>query len=270
MVFMVLSSFAGALLYLIPGFGSLAGSMNPPVALGAFALTAGLTLAAYVLFSVALVRVVDRRPVRALGLAVNGRAVGGLLGGIVLSALVVFVVHGIAGAAGLGRGTPGAESGVDGYPVWFVVIYALLLAFVLQGIGEEVIFRGYLLQSLSTSRPVLAVLVSAAAFAVLHLISNGGQQNLLERFVYLAIPFGFALAAGMLALALRSVWAAVGVHGGFHVANTSAVLLGFDADGPVIWALLGLAFTIAAASVASRIPAARWDQVRQVGPYAQV
>src|SRR5699024_12769186 len=51
------------------------------------------------------------------------------------------------------------DSGV--LTVLAMVAFLVLRAFVLQGIGEEVLFRGYLMQSLRR-RPVIAVLVAAA------------------------------------------------------------------------------------------------------------
>lgn len=85
------------------------------------------------------------------------------------------------------------------------------------------------------SRPVLAVLGAAVVFTIPHLLSQGGQEKLGERFAYLAIPFGFALTAGVLGVALRSVWAAVGIHGGLHVANTPVSEPGLSVDGPAQW-----------------------------------
>lgn len=96
--------------------------------------------------------------------------------------------------------------------------------------GLELLCRGYLMQSLR-SRPVLAVLGAAVVFTIPHLLSQGGQEKLGERFAYLAIPFGSALTAGVLGVALRSVWAAVGVHGGLHVANTPVSELGSASTG---------------------------------------
>src|SRR5699024_238321 len=126
------------------------------------------------------------------------------------------------------------------------IVVILLQAFVLQGIGEEVMFRGYLMQSLRR-RPMLGIFVTAVAFTVPHLMSSGGQQNWVDRVVYLAMPFGFALSAGFLAVALRSVWAAIGVHGGFHVANFVVGSLGWLAvNGTAVYVAFGLAHLIAA------------------------
>lgn len=119
------------------------------------------------------------------------------------------------------------------------------------------------------SRPVLAVLGTAVVFTIPHLLSQGGQEKLGERFAYLAIPFGFALTAGVLGVALRSVWAAVGIHGGLHVANTPVSEPGLSVDGPAQWILIGALFTLLAVLIGLRLPRERWVEVRDRGPCAR-
>lgn len=145
-----------------------------------------------------------------------------------------------------------------------MVIGGLSAAFLLQAIPEELIFRGYLLASLRM-RPIPAVLVSGVSFAALHLASSGGQQGWGERFAYLAMPLGFGLAAGALSLLTRSLWIAVGIHGGPHVTVLAATLLErvdpafVGGNGPVLWLLAGLGWTLVAA-------VAMWVLARRSGP----
>ncbi|WP_114854027.1 CPBP family intramembrane glutamic endopeptidase [Brachybacterium sp. YJGR34] len=258
---------------LVPGVGA---AMERPDAVGlaAYALVCAVPLAAYLLVSWALVRVVDRRPFSALGLAVDVRAAAALGAGIGL-AIVLGVVAGLVSsflAAG-DTATPGPAAGTGGEGEGLAALLVLLgtvvlRAFVLQGIGEEVLFRGYLMQSLSR-RPVTAVLVSAVVFTVPHLASNGGQSSALEHVLYLATPFGFALSAGVLAIALRSVWAAVGIHGGFHLATVVLVILGLGVTGPAFWLASGAVHALAAVVIALAIPRRRWAEVGERGPYAR-
>src|SRR5690625_6822538 len=138
-----------------------------------------------------------------------------------------------------------------------VLAVVLLQAFVLQGIGEEVLFRGYLLQSLRR-RPVLGVAICAVAFTIPHLASSGGQQSVLEHLLYLAIPFGFAISAGFLAIAMRSVWAAIGIHGGLPLATWVTALRGFTSDGPAVWVTGGGPRALAGLAMALLIPSRRW------------
>lgn len=64
-------------------------------------------------------------------------------------------------------------------------------------------------------------------------------RTVLERMLYLAVPFGFLISAGLLAIACRSAWAAVGIHSGFHVASAINLALGPTADGPGMWLTAG-------------------------------
>ncbi len=129
--------------------------------------------------------------------------------------------------------------------------------------------RGYLLQTLS-ARPRLSVWVSAAVFTVPHLMSEGGQQGWVEHLTYLAAPFGFAVSAAFLAILLRSVWAAVGVHGGFHVGTWVTGLMGVP-DGvmgsPVMWVVLGAVHLVVGLALAGRVTPERWAEVAARGPY---
>ncbi len=180
----------------------------------------------------------DRRSLPLLGL------------GILISAVVLVAADAPASAAGVLRHE---GAGIDGVPVWKVIFGGLTAAFLLQTVPEELIFRGYLLRSLRM-RPLPAVLVSGASFAAIHLASNGGQQGWDERVMYLAMPLGFGLAAGALSLLTRSLWIAVGIHGGLH-ATVMVAMLAEQVDpafaggnGPALWLLSGLGWTVLAAA----------------------
>lgn len=257
---------AGTVLILVPGYEQLLRRQDE-IAVLAYAPYAAVVLAAYVLMSWALLRWVDRRPFPALGLRIDVRAVLALVTGCALALLVALASAGLAGVLGWGRPIDASAMGAPTISAAAVLALVLLRAFVLQGIGEEVLFRGYLMQSLR-HRPVLGVVISALAFTVPHLASSGGQQSAIEHLLYLAIPFGFAISAGFLAVAMRSVWAAVGIHGGFHLATWLTSLLGVAADGPAIWITLGSLHALAGVVIAVRIPGRRWAEVRERGPYA--
>lgn len=123
-------------------------------------------------------------------------------------------------------------------PTVLLIVWFLGQSFLQQSIPEELLFRGWLLSALR-QRPILAIVVTTCAFTVIHLVSNGGQQNLAERFAYLAVPFGFSLLAVGLQLHTGSLWAAVGVHSGVHISNAlMATLLPQTANAP-LWLTIG-------------------------------
>nr|WP_167147620.1 CPBP family intramembrane glutamic endopeptidase [Actinomyces sp. ZJ308] len=179
-------------------------------------------------------RTLDRgRRVR-LGLEIN-RHVLLWLAGMVLAALVVdLAAAGFVQVLGVAGGEQPASTG----PAWLVAVESFSIAFLLQGIPEEIIWRGWLFSSLGERR--FAAVASVLGFTALHLFSQGGQQNLLERITYLALPCGFAITALIVRFISGSTWAAIGVHGGFHVVNyyvSGSLRL---PGGSVTWILQGL------------------------------
>ena len=241
-------------------------SDDPILKTGTLVVMWTVSCIAYLLFALMLTRYMDHRPVRAAGLVFNRRAAKALLVGTGISTVVICCVTAVSHVLGLVVPSPPMDLQV---PWWFIVVSVLVVlarSYVFQGIGEEAIMRGYLLQSFS-DRPTRAVWVSVIVFTIPHIISRGGQQNVLERVIYLAIPFGFALAATCLCLIMRSVWAGIGIHGGFHLATTIALIVGTN-HGPVLWTLTGAFYVMVALVLASRISEQRWVEIAERGPYA--
>lgn len=202
------------------------------------------TLVAWLLVR-ALMRWIDRRPMGETGWAWTHRPARALLLGMAVIVVLVVVTGLLVEAVAPTRPIdPQALTG--GWPLWAVIVVALARAFLLQGIPEELIWRGYVMQTLRTP-PVVSAYVSAGVFALLHLSSQGGQENAVERVLYLAVPFGFGLLAGALVLRTGSLWAAIGVHGGFHVAVTILTLWCGVGNGPALWVAWGVVTTLTAA-----------------------
>lgn len=181
-----------------------------------------------------LVRRVDRRPPSDIGLRVTRWSLPLLVLGVGVSAVAQVIAAPLAGFFGELRSAPTPMAGV---PVLLVVILAISQALLLQGLPEELVFRGYILVTLS-ARPWAAIGTSVGAFTALHLLSSGGQQSFVERIAYLAMPLGFAVSAVGLALLFKSLWAAVGIHAGFHWATMVGANQGVGA-GPALWITLG-------------------------------
>lgn len=261
--------FVLAMMYFVTPLSEALNSNDPLLRMEAEILVWLVPLPLYLLFTFLLTRYVDRRPMRVTGLTLNHRALLGLLAGTGISVAVIGGLTAIFLLLGIGiRAPEEAWSGSAMLPVWFMVVHTIVFCYIYQGIGEEAVMRGYLLQSLS-DHPKRAVWISAIVFTIPHLISSGGQQNALDHILYLATPFGFALAAAYLALRMRSAWAAVGIHGGSHLGDK---LIGFMGVGlpenRLTWIATGLAFCTIAALLASRISKQRWTEVAARGPYA--
>lgn len=238
-----------ALVLLIPGAMEAFGGTSP---LG-FALVIvmqAIVLTLVVLATWAWMRWIERRPLRDAGWRWSRRSILWLLLGVVVAAATLLAVVALLPSTGPVL----AEDELPGQGVPAVLMIAFLLgqAFLQQAIPEELLFRGWLLSTLR-ARPVVAVVVTTLAFTAIHLVSNGGQQSPIEHVLYLALPLGFALLALGLLLWTGSLWAAAGVHGGFHVGNAIATVVLPQVDPVVSWlaiggvqAAIGLVLTITA------------------------
>lgn len=201
------------------------------------------------------VRLVERRTLRSTLWRWQARGIPALLLGIVIAGATS-----VAATAALPATGPVADAPAD-MPIAMMIVVTLSQIFLLQAVPEELLFRGSLLTAMR-SRPVLAIAVTTLSFTAIHLVSNGGQQSALEHVLYLVQPFGFALLAAGLLLWTGSLWAAIGVHGGFHVgAAVSAIALP-QVDAALSWvviggvhAVVGLALVVTALRTGRGIPA---------------
>ncbi len=226
-----------ALLSLIPGLSaSLNSDAGLPFGLGVMALSMLLAPLVAIALVWLLVTKVDLRTLRHTGLVWTRQSLGLFALGVAVSAAVLVALATILQP----YARPLEPLGV---PVWAYVVQGFVLGLVLQGFPEELIWRGYLLQSMR-DRPILGVVVSALVFGAMHLVSVGGQQGWAERVVYVAQAGAFGFAAGALAILCRSLWPAVGIHAGLHFATTACTVLGLSTEGPVLWAAVAAAYII--------------------------
>ena len=184
-----------------------------------------------------LCRYLDKMPFSIVDLRLTSRGLLWFFSMIAVACIIFAITMGIAHLAGV-KGIPEDSSG-DTW--WANMILSFGLGFLLQAIPEEIIFRGWLIPSLGNTK--LAVALSVVTFGVIHIVSQGGQQNLVERFIYLIMPLGFAFAAAIVRLASHSVWAAIGVHGGLHISGTIMFFLPNESS-PLQWTLLGVLWTL--------------------------
>lgn len=168
-----------------------------------------------------LTRFVDRRPFRMTGLALDARTVPALLLGTALSLLVVVPASVLLTRLQL---VPAPVPG-GGEPLWVTVVGTLVVGYAMQGMPEEFIWRGWLTQSIGGS-PRRQATIAAIAFGLIHLASNGGHAVWWQGAIYIAAAGAFGFAAAALYFATGSLWAAVGIHGGFHLGYLCAELLG--------------------------------------------
>lgn len=192
----------------------------------------------------------DRSTLRRSGFVFGARSIPAFLVGLT-AALVVPAGALVLQPFGLLRPNENQEF-LAGTPTWAYLVTALASGLLVQALPEELAFRGYLLRH-TPLRIVHAIWLSAAVFGLGHLLSAGGQHNWLERVIYLAGPFGFAMLAGALAARMSSLWAAVGVHLGSHVGDLVCDFLNLGSS-PAAWVFQGVVWTVAALLVMRTLP----------------
>jgi len=99
----------------------------------------------------------------------------------------------------------------------------LTLALFLAPLGEETVFRGFLLGYMLESRVSsrVAVLMSALLFTMIHVIPFF-QAPLVHKILVLSNAFIMSVAAGYLRTQTRSVLPAIAVHMGFNLGGLLA------------------------------------------------
>ena len=176
--------------------------------------------------SVLLVRrLLDKRSFVSLGTRIDRWALLDLLAGIGITFLMMALIFGIQWAAGWAR----FESFAWQHQPLAGVILETLVAFltlVLVGWSEELLSRGYHLQTLESGLNTLwAVLLSSAVFSFLHL-SNPNVESIafVASGLFLA---GVFLAFGY--LRTRQLWLPIGLHIGWNFFQ--GVVFGFPISG---------------------------------------
>jgi membrane protease YdiL (CAAX protease family) len=163
----------------------------------------------------------SKRPFWTLGLE-RQHAIWRALRGALVAGLMMAATAGLATIPGASL-APGKLQ-TAGLPVGLGIGLLSLLAFLVQGSAEEVLFRGWLLPVIgSRYRPWIGVLVSALIFSVAHAASPGitvlGFLNL----------FLFGVFASVYALAEGGVWGICAWHAVWNWVMGD--LLGFALDG---------------------------------------
>jgi membrane protease YdiL (CAAX protease family) len=150
------------------------------------------------------VRAIERRRFATMGFR-RGGALREYLIGLLVGAVMFSIAVGIGVASGalvFGEWR--------GFTLGSLGILALFfLGFMVQGLSEELLCRGYFMVSLARrQRLVLAVVVSSLAFAALHL-ANPGVFGTPFALINLA---GFGVFAGVYILKRGSIWGAAAIH----------------------------------------------------------
>ena len=175
-------------------------------------------------------RLLDRRSFRSLGFELNRHVLTDLAFGFVVPGVLMGGIYVFESALGWLHFEGWAW---QAFPTEAVVrglaVYSLV--FVLTGYGEELVSRGYQLQNLAAGLNLpLAVFISSAIFAALHLANPGASW---------ASVLGILGAGYFLAYAwvrTRQLWLSIGLHIGWNVFE--GVVFGFPVSGLNVFRLI--------------------------------
>ncbi len=170
-------------------------------------------------------RFLDKRNFVSLGTKISGWAFLDLLMGIVITFFMMGLIFAIEWTAGWLSFDFFAWQ-VESLPSVIIEILVVLLTLVLVGWNEELLSRGYHLQTLESGlNTVWAVLLSSGVFSILHLANpNTESVGFVAAGLFLA---GIFLAFGY--LRTRQLWLPIGLHIGWNFFE--GVLFGFPVSG---------------------------------------
>jgi len=174
-----------------------------------------------------LTRLRERRPLTSYGLAPSPAGKRQLRFGLLLGACGLAVMLGL----GLASGTCRVDISPDRVKLWRTVA-GFLPAALLVGLLEELVFRGYLLQRmLPCSRPG-ALVLSSAAYALVHL--KHPTMTLLT-WMELGGLFLFGMVLAYSYFVTGQLWLAVGLHSSLaYGARVNKVVVSFQ-DSSIGW-----------------------------------
>lgn len=155
--------------------------------------------AAEIILPAVYCRCIEGRSFRSMGFSRHGAAPA-YVRGFALGALMLTLAGGIAYVSGAMRfsAPAGALS---------PAVFLYLLGFMIQGMGEEVAFRGYFMISLSNRVPMeAAVGASGVAFSLMHLLNAGISWLAVVNLIL----FGVFIALYM--LTDGNIWGAAALH----------------------------------------------------------
>ena len=178
-----------------------------PIGLAGFVAFLLLPFSALALVVLAWVRLVERRPLSAIGLGGAHRVrtfLGGLLVGVLMAAAIVAGMCIAGGLHIVGFGLP------DQSLISLASIATLLVCFAVQSSVEELLFRGWMLSAVAAKfRVVWAVLISSLVFTGLHFDSRAPWLFFLNVVLFAVFACCWVIRTG-------NVWGVMGWHGGWN------------------------------------------------------
>jgi hypothetical protein len=170
-------------------------------------------------------RCVEMRPVRSMGARKKGfipHYLFGLIIGIAMMSAITLL------SVAFGANSISRCSNVD-----YKILVLFLLGFIIQGMSEEFIFRGYLMNSIGGGghHTAIAVGISAVAFALAHAVNPGFG---IVPFINLTL---FGVFAALYVLAFDNIWGICAIHSiwNFTQGNFYGISVSGSGDTPSVF-----------------------------------
>lgn len=156
----------------------------------------------FILFTVLFWKLIDKRPVRDIGMINLKKGYKDLIHGLLfgaISLITVFCILLLSGNISLAK--PLTE------PNFNISLLTGLLLFIFVGINEELFVRGYCMTALKqTGKTSVVVVVSSIIFSLMHSLNPG--MNVLS---YINL-FLFGLLTAYMTIKSKNLWIAIGYH----------------------------------------------------------
>ena len=200
-----------------------------------FILNAIIELVAFAASVYIARRFLDKRSFRSLGFKLDRRILPDLLAGILITFIMMGLIYLVMGSLGWIQ-FGGFAWRFDPLPVVLGQILLFFGIFIVVGWQEELLFRGYHLQTLASGLNLFwGVVISSVIFGFLHL-ANPNATWVSALGIFFA---GLFLAMGY--LCTGQLWLSIGLHIGWNFFE--GVVFGFPVSGIVAYPLLRIHVT---------------------------
>lgn len=170
----------------------------------------------------------DRRGLRDVGLFVHPRWLGDFLSGMVWGA--VWVILAVAGMVWITREL---DTGVFFQDIHPAAVAEALLFWLLVAVGEEILFRGYVISTLRSSlNTPFSLLAAAGLFTLVHVIN---PEYYWFAFIY---AFLLGLLLGVVFVWKSSLWKVIGFHFAWNLLQSSTVFNTPAQGGEIVYLVI--------------------------------
>lgn len=174
-------------------------------------------------------RFLDKQPIESLGLKVNRQALFDVLAGIGITFVQMGFIYAVMNSLGWVT-FEGFAWEIDPFSRVINGTLTFFVIFLLVGWNEELLLRGYHLQTIASGLNLFwGVVLSSAVFGLLHFSNPGSSWSAIAGITLAGLFFAFAY------LRTKQLWLPIGLHLGWNFFE--GVVFGFPVSGLDIYPL---------------------------------